>query len=91
MRSGLSVSSSPSLPLVSGQDKWKSTPALVELPLSACGGRKFTCDVLGDHVSTCTVHSGAKKAHDWAVEQLVDLFRTTHWVKTHQVAKSRSQ
>ena len=46
-------------------------------------------DALGDHVSTCTAHSGAKKAHDWAVEQLADLFRTTHQVKTQQVTRSR--
>ena len=47
--------------------------------------------MFGDHVSTCTAHSGAKKAHDSAVEQLADLFRTTHRVKTQQVAKSRGQ
>jgi hypothetical protein len=40
---------------------------------------------------TCTAHSGAKKAHDWAVDQLADLFRTTHKVKTQQVVKSRGQ
>ncbi len=40
---------------------------------------------------TCTVHSGAKKAHDWAVDQLADLFRTTHQVKTQQVVKSLGQ
>ncbi len=34
---------------------------------------------------TCTAHSGAKKAHDWAVDQLADLFRETHRVKTQQV------
>ena len=39
----------------------------------------------------CTAHSGAKKAHDWAVDQLADLFRTTHKVKTQQVVKSRGQ
>ncbi len=66
-------------------------PALAGLPLSACGCKKFTIDALGDHVSTCTAHSGAKKAHDWAVEQLADLFRTTHRVKTQQVARSRGQ
>jgi hypothetical protein len=66
-------------------------PALVELPLSACGCKKFAHDVLGDHVSTCAAHSGAKKAHDWAVEQLAVLFRTTHRVKTQQMAKSRGQ
>ncbi len=40
-------------------------------------------------VCTCTAYSGAKKAHDWAVDQLGDLFRTTHKVKTQQVVKSR--
>ncbi len=35
---------------------------------------------------TCTTHSGVKKAHDWVVDQL-DLFRTTHRVKTQQVVK----
>ena len=65
--------------------------SLEELQLSACCCRKFTCDVLGDHVSTCTAHSGAKKAHDWAVEKLADLFRTTLRVQTQQVAKSRGQ
>ncbi len=40
---------------------------------------------------TCTAHSGAKKAHDWAVDQLTDLFRTTHRVKTQQVVKSLGQ
>ena len=64
-------------------------PPLAELPLSACGCKKFTMDALGDHVSTCTAHSGAQKAHDWAVEQLADSFRTTHRVKTQQVARSR--
>jgi hypothetical protein len=33
----------------------------------------------------------SQKAHDWAVEQLADLFRTTHGVKTRQVARSRGQ
>ena len=62
-----------------------TVPALAELPLSACGCKKFTIDALGDHVATCTAHSGAKKAHDWAVDQIADLFRTTHKVKTQQV------
>ena len=52
---------------------------------------KSLLDVFGDHVSTCTAHSGAKKAHDWAVEQLADLFRTTQGVKTQQVARSLGQ
>ena len=37
----------------------------------------------------CTAHSGAKKAHDWMVDQVADLFRTTHKSKTQQVVKSR--
>jgi hypothetical protein len=36
---------------------------------------------------TCTAHTGAKKAHDWAVDQLADLFRTieqkhNRWLNT---------
>jgi hypothetical protein len=46
---------------------------------------------LGDHLCTCTTHSGAKKTHDWSVDQIDDLFRTTHRVKTHQVTRSRGQ
>jgi hypothetical protein len=34
--------------------------------------------VMGYHLCTYTAHSGTKKAHDWVVEQLADLFRTTH-------------
>jgi hypothetical protein len=32
-----------------------------------------------------------KKAHDWAVDQLADLFCTTHKAKTQQVTRSRGQ
>jgi len=50
---------------------------------------------LRDHVNTCTVHSVTKniqkKTHDCDVEQLDDLFHTTHKVKTQQVRKIRSQ
>jgi hypothetical protein len=66
-------------------------PVIVEKPLAACGCRKFQLDALGDHLCTCTAHSGAKKAHDWVVDQFADLFRTTHKVKTQQVVKSRGQ
>ena len=59
--------------------------------LVVAGNSKFQLDALGDHLCTCTAHSGAKKAHDWAVDQLADLFRTTHKVKTQQVVKSRGQ
>jgi hypothetical protein len=40
---------------------------------------------------TCTAHSGAKKDHDWEVDQLADLVRTTHRVKTQRVVKSLGQ
>ena len=66
-------------------------PVIAEKPLAACGCRKFRVDSLGDHLCTYTTHSGAKKAHDWTVDQLADLFRTTHKVKTQQVVKSRGQ
>ena len=70
-------------------------PVIAEKPLAVCGCRKFTIDALGDHLCTCTAHSGAKKAHDWAVDAIADaiadLIRTTHKVKTQQVAKRRNQ
>ena len=62
-----------------------------EKQLVACGCRKFQIDPLGDHINTCTAHSGVKKAHDWTVDQLTDLFRTTHKAKTQQVIRSRGQ
>jgi hypothetical protein len=69
-------------------------PVIVEKPLAVCGCRKFRVDALGDHLCTCTAHSGAKKAHDWVVDQLTqlaDLFRTTHKVKAQQVVKRGGQ
>jgi hypothetical protein len=66
-------------------------PVITEKPLTVCGCRKFKIDSLGDHLCTCTTHSDAKKVHDWAVDQLGDLFRTTHRVKTQQVVKNRGQ
>ena len=69
-----------------------TVPALAELPLSACGcKKKIAVDALGDHVATCTTHSGSRKTHDWEVQQLADLFRTTHRVKTERVVRSRGQ
>jgi hypothetical protein len=65
-------------------------PLLVEVPLSACACKNFNlCTV--DHLCTCTVHSGVKKAHDWETDQIADLFRTTHKVKTQQVDRNRGQ
>ena len=45
-------------------------PVIVEKPLVVCGFRRFRLDVMGDHLCTCTAHSGAKKAHNWTVEEL---------------------
>ena len=66
-------------------------PVIVEKSFAVCGCRKFRIDAPGDHLCTCTAHSGAKKAHDWAVDQLADLLPTTHKVNTQQVVKSRGQ
>ncbi len=66
-------------------------PLIAEKLLAACGCRKFQLDEIGEHLCTCTAHSGAKKAHDWADEQLADLFRTTHKTKTQHVTKSRGR
>jgi hypothetical protein len=60
-------------------------PVMTEKPFTTFGSRKFQLDPLGDHLNMCTTHSGAKKTHDWMVDQIVDLFRTTHKVKTQQV------
>ena len=64
-------------------------PEIPEKPLVTCDCRKFQLDPLGDHLNTCTDHSGAKKAHDWMVDQLADLFFARHirlkhsrWLKT---------
>jgi hypothetical protein len=53
-------------------------PVITEKSLEDCGWWKFHLDEMGDHLCTCTTHSGAKKVHDWVVEELGDLFRTTH-------------
>jgi hypothetical protein len=66
-------------------------PVITDKPLATCGCRKFQLDPLGDHLNTCTAHSGAKKAHDWMVDQVADFFCTTHKVKTQHVVKNRCQ
>ncbi len=66
-------------------------PVIPEKPFATGGCRKFQLDPLGDHLNTCTTHSGAKKSHDWMVDQVADFFRTTDKVKTQQVVKNRGQ
>jgi hypothetical protein len=63
-----------------GANKQKNIPALTGVPLSTSGWRKFQIDTIGDHLYTCTVHSGVKKTHDWVVDVITDLFFTTHQV-----------
>ena len=50
-------------------------------------------DLFGDHTSACIAHSGATKAHDWAVGVLGPLFRSAgHVVRSqHQVTASAGQ
>ena len=74
-------------------------PELASLPrrnnssLAQCGCKKHGMDLHGGHTSTCTAHSGATKAHDWAVGVLGPLFRTAgHVVRTqHGVTASAGQ
>ena len=66
-------------------------PVIPETPLAVCGCRKFQIDPLDDHISTCTVHSDVKKTYDWEVDQIDDLFLTTHKAKTQQVIRNRGQ
>jgi hypothetical protein len=66
-------------------------PVITEKTLATSGCRKFQLDVMGEHLCTCTTHSSAKEDHDWAVEQLSDLFHTTHKVKTQHVTKYRGR
>ena len=66
-------------------------PTIGTLPPSTLDPKKNVLDVLGDHLNTCITHSGDKKAHDWTVEQITDLFHATHKVKTHQVVRTRGQ
>ena len=52
-------------------------PRLHNSPLAKCCCKKFCMDFHGDHTSTCTVHSGATKAHDWMVSVLGPLYGLT--------------
>jgi hypothetical protein len=52
-------------------------PVIAEKPLATCGCRKFQLDPLADHLNTCTAHSGAKKEHDWMVDQVSNLVKNT--------------
>jgi hypothetical protein len=60
---------------VQPQEIAEKSLAIAEKSLVTCGCRKFQIDPLGDHRSTGTAHSGAKK-NDWTVDQITDLFRT---------------
>jgi hypothetical protein len=62
-------------------------PDLTELPLSACGCRKFQIDTFGDHLCNSTVHSGGifgtvskRYMTGREVGHISGLFHTTHKV-----------
>jgi hypothetical protein len=40
------------------------TPLRKRIPLDVSGWKKFKIDVRGDHLCTCTTHSGDKKSHN---------------------------
>ena len=68
-------------------------PLITALPNVTCGCRRFALDSFGDHVSTCESHSGASKAHDWAVDQFAPILRSGgHSVKCqYKVAPSEGK
>jgi hypothetical protein len=61
-------------------------------PLAKCGCKKHCMDFNGDHIATCTAHSGATKAHDWMVSVLGPLFHTAgHTVRNqHESRQARA-
>jgi hypothetical protein len=70
-----------------------SLPRRNNSPLAKCGCKKHCMDFHGDHTTTCIIHSGATKAHDWMVGVLGPLFRTaghTVWTQ-HGVTASAGQ
>jgi len=72
-------------------------PVLASLPRrnqrspALCGCKNHGMDLYGDHTSTCTGHSGATKAHDWAVGVLGPLFRTAGMSSAHNTASQQAQ
>ncbi len=50
-------------PPIDGAPMDVQIPMFVKHPLFSCGCKKFKVDTLGDHLSTCTSHSGTKKVH----------------------------
>ena len=70
-----------------------SVPRRNNSSLAQCSCKKHGLDLHGDQTSTCTAHSGATKAHDWAIGILGPLFRTAgHTVRTqHGVTASAGQ
>jgi hypothetical protein len=83
MKPGLLVSDRLSLPYPDPGHRWKPSNGLWLQEVSAgCDGRP----------SLYLYHSfGCQKAHDWSVEQLADLFRTTNHTKTKYVTKNRGR
>ena len=66
-------------------------PSIVATHITTCACKRFQIDAFGDHICTCQSHSGSTRAHDWAVSQLANLFRTTHRVKDSGITTSKGQ
>jgi hypothetical protein len=86
MSPGLLASGRPSLPIVSVHIFQLSRICHSRLVVAISLLLMILVIMLGP-----VAHSGAKKAHDWVVDQIADLFRTTHKVKTQQVATNHGQ
>jgi hypothetical protein len=64
-------------------------PTIAEKPLETCGYRKFQLDPLGDHLNTCTAHSGAKRhTTGWLINLLTFFVQHTR-LKHNRWLKSR--
>ena len=64
-------------------------PAITELPPSDCGCKKFALDALGDHVSTCTAHSGVSDvATSSFLPTSLTLRGRCHWCWTYVLRMS---
>ena len=89
MRPGLLVSGRPSLPIVSVHISQLSRSCHSRLVVAKSLLLILLSIMLAPVLSI--PESRAKKAHDWTVDQIADLFRTTHKVKTQQVSRNQGQ
>ncbi len=61
-------------------------PLLAEIPFSSSGSRKFQIDSLGDHLFTCTVHSGVKRLTSGRlIKWLTSFTQPTKWKRNRWI------